>query len=75
MQVFYSGGSWVNPVSGGSVNQAYFNSVIDEAKYYAGLNGVSGVHFDYLRYPGDAYQTSGGTAAITEFVRQALGAP
>ena len=74
MQVFYSGGSWVNPVSGGSVNQAYFNSVIDEAKYYAGLNGVSGVHFDYLRYPGDAYQTSGGTAAITEFVRQACDA-
>jgi hypothetical protein len=71
MQVFYSGGSWVNPVSGGSVNQAYFNSVINEAAYYAGLNGVAGVHFDYLRYPGDAYKTSGGTAAITEFVRQA----
>ena len=74
MQVFYSGGSWVNPVSGGSVNQAYFNSVIDEAKYYAGLRGVSGVHFDYLRYPGNAYQTNGGTAAITEFVRQACSA-
>ena len=71
MQVFYSGGSWVNPVSGGSINQAYFNSVINEAAYYAGLNGVAGVHFDYLRYPGNAYQTSGGTAAITEFVRQA----
>jgi len=71
MQVFYSGGSWVNPVSGGSVNQAYFNQVINEAKYYAGLKGVAGVHFDYLRYPGTAYKTSGGTAAITEFVRQA----
>ena len=71
MQVFYSDGSWVNPVSGGSVNQAYFNQVINEAKYYAGLKGVAGVHFDYLRYPGTAYKTSGGTAAITEFVRQA----
>ena len=71
MQVFYSGGSWVNPVSGGSPNQAYFNEVIEEAKYYAGLPGVAGVHFDYLRYPGNAYQTTGGTAAITEFVKQA----
>ena len=71
MQVFYSGGSWVNPVSGGSPNQAFFNTVIEEAKYYAGLKGVAGVHFDYLRYPGNAYQTSGGTAAITEFTRQA----
>ena len=71
MQVFYSGGSWVNPVSGGSPNQAFFNEVIEEAKYYAGLPGVAGVHFDYLRYPGTAYKTSGGTAAITEFVKQA----
>ena len=74
MQVFYSGGSWVNPVSGGSINQAYFNSVINDAKYYAGLPGVAGVHFDYLRYPGNAYATSGGTAAINEFVRQACDA-
>ena len=71
MQVFYSGGEWVNPVSGGAPNQAYFNIVIEEAKYYAGLKGVAGIHFDYLRYPGNAYQTAGGTAAITEFTRQA----
>ncbi|WP_296884622.1 transglutaminase domain-containing protein [uncultured Methanobrevibacter sp.] len=71
MQVFYSGGSWVNPVSGGSINQGFFNEVIEEAKYYAGLSGVAGIHFDYLRYPGTAYNTPGGTAAITEFVRQA----
>ena len=70
MQVFYDG-SWVNPISGGSINQAYFNKVIGEAKYYAGLSGVAGIHFDYLRYPGNAYSTPGGTAAVTEFVRQA----
>ena len=70
MQVFYNG-DWVNPISGGKINQAYFDQVISQAKYYAGLKGVAGVHFDYLRYPGNAYQTSGGTAAITEFVRQA----
>ncbi|MBQ9026313.1 MAG: cysteine protease, partial [Methanobrevibacter sp.] len=69
MQAFYDGG-WINPVSGGSVNSAYFTEKINEAKYYAGLAGVAGVHLDYLRYPGTAYKTSGGTAAITEFVNQ-----
>ena len=69
MQVFYDG-SWINPVSGGSVNTTYFNEKINEAKYYAGLTGVAGVHMDYLRYPGTAYRTSGGAAAITEFVKQ-----
>ncbi|MCR5027604.1 MAG: Ig-like domain repeat protein [Methanobrevibacter sp.] len=69
MQAFYNGG-WVNPISGGSINQAYFNEKISEAKYYASLPGVSGVHLDYLRYPGTAYKTSGGTAAITEFAKQ-----
>ncbi|MBE6509999.1 MAG: cysteine protease [Methanobrevibacter millerae] len=73
MQAFYDG-SWINPVSGGSVNTAYFNEVINEAKYYAGLTGVAGVHMDYLRYPGNAYQTSGGAAAITEFVKQVTAA-
>lgn len=70
MQVFYTGGNWVNPVINGANNQQFFNEIINEAKYYAGLPGVTGVHFDYLRYPGTAYQTSGGTAAITEFVKQ-----
>ena len=70
MQAFYDGG-WVNPVSSdGSVNQAYFNQKITEAKHYAGLSGVSGIHLDYLRYPGNAYKTKGGTEAITEFTKQ-----
>ena len=49
----------------------YFNQVINEAQTYAKIKGVSGIHFDYLRYPGTAYKTTGGTAAITEFVKQA----
>lgn len=69
MQAFYSGG-WINPVSGGSVDRELFDDLIIEAKYYAGLSGVAGVHFDYLRYPGTAYKTSGGTAAITQFVKE-----
>ncbi len=69
MQAFYDG-DWINPVSGGSPNQAYFNKKIDEAKYYAGLSGVTGVHLDYLRYPSNAYRTAGAANAINQFVSQ-----
>ena len=71
MQTFYDGGSWVNPVKSGSPNTAFFNQKIAEAKKYAAVKGVAGIHFDYLRYPGNAYKTSGGTAAISQFVKQA----
>ena len=70
MQAFYDGGDWVNPVKSGSPNQAFFNKKITEAKKYANIKGVAGVHVDYLRYPGTAYKTSGGTEAINEFVKQ-----
>ena len=68
MQVFYEG-SWVNPVSGGSYNTAFFNSKISEAQTYANVKGVSGILLDYLRYPGTAYKTSGGTGAISYFTK------
>ena len=71
MQTFYQGGSWTNPVKSGSPNTAFFEKKITEAQTYAKIKGVSGIHFDYLRYPGTAYKTTGGTAAITEFVKQA----
>ena len=73
MQAFYDGG-WINPVKSGSANTAYFNTVINEAKTYAALKGVAGIHFDYLRYPGTAYKTTGGTAAISQFAKQAVSA-
>ena len=69
MQAFYDG-DWINPVKNGAPNQAFFNKKITEAKKYAKVKGVAGVHIDYLRYPGNAYKTSGGTAAINEFVKQ-----
>ena len=70
MQAFYQGGKWVNPISSGKINETYFATKIKEAVTYAKIKGVSGVHIDYLRYPGTAYKTSGGTAAISEFVKQ-----
>ena len=70
MQTFYDG-SWKNPVSNGKADTALFNKIINEALSYAKISGVAGIHFDYMRYPGTAYKTSGGTAAITQFAKQA----
>ena len=70
MQTFYDG-DWINPVKNGSPDKTLFNKIIAEAKKYASIKGVAGIHFDYMRYPGTAYKTSGGTAAISQFAKLA----
>ena len=74
VQAFYGSNGWVNPVKNGAQYTAYFNKKINEIKGYAAISGVSGIHLDYLRYPGTAYKTSGGTAAISSFVKQTVSA-
>ena len=63
MQCFYDG-EWHNPAS------TDLTSKIEEARRYANLPGVYGVHLDYLRYPGNAYKTEGATEAVNRFARQ-----
>ena len=70
-EVFYGDNGWVNPVKNGKIDTSLFDKKITELKKYANIKGVSGILLDYLRYPGDAYKTTGGTDAISEFVRQA----
>lgn len=72
-----STGSWINPINTAtkSFNQNYFNTLISRANSYAKMQGVAGIHLDYLRYPGTAYSynystTINGAAAITEFTKQ-----
>ena len=62
VQCFYDG-DWVNPVN------MDLNKKRKEIKGYANTEGVYGIHLDYLRYPGNAYKTSNGTATITKFVQ------
>jgi len=64
----YSNGSWANPQ-----NSTYVNSLvsfISSVTQYS-VNGlhVSGIHLDYVRYPGTAYKYNG-TALITAFVQK-----
>ena len=71
MQAFYSGGSWISPVNDdGSYKYSYFNSVIEEAKSYAKISGIAGIHFDYLRFPGTAYKHSNSVEAINYFTKK-----
>ena len=65
MQVFYKG-IWINP------EETDINSLVEEAKKYASIKGVSGVHFDYLRYPGTAHQYYHATEKINLFIKLAV---
>ena len=70
MQVFYTGGKWISATNGdGSYKYSFFNSKIKEAKEYANLKGVAGVHLDYLRFPGTAYKHANGVEAINYFTK------
>jgi hypothetical protein len=68
MQCFYNGG-WISPLKNGTPDVRYFNNKIDEAKYYAGLDGISGIQMDYIRFEGNAYKYENGTSAINQFVQ------
>lgn len=71
MLTFYDG-SWISPVtSSGKYKYSYFNSVIKKAKEYASIKGIDGIHFDYLRCPGNAYKYKNAASAINYFTKQA----
>lgn len=70
MQVFYNG-NWLNPVKNGNIDYNLINSRVNMAKTYAKIKGVSGIHFDYLRYPGTAYKYTSSVNAVNAFVKQA----
>ena len=71
MQVFYKAGGWQNPVSNGKINYNLINSKVKEAKTYAKIKGISGIHFDYVRYPGNAHNYKNSVNAINTFIKKA----
>lgn len=74
MQVAYDGGWHGIANRDGSYNYNLINSKINEAKYYAGIPGVGGVHFDYLRFGGTAYNFPNAAESINYFVSSAVSA-
>ena len=72
MQICYNNGKWVRPVNeDGSIKYSYLNKKVTEAKKYAKIKGVAGVHFDYVRFGGTAHLYNTSCKAINYFVKKA----
>jgi uncharacterized protein YfaP (DUF2135 family) len=72
MNVFYNGGKWVSPVTKtGKFKTSFMNKKIAQAKSYAKIPGVDGVHFDYIRYGGTAHKHINAVESINYFVKKA----
>ena len=72
MQVCYKGGKWVRPIDGNNkIKYTFLNSKIKEAKKYAKIRGVDGIHFDYLRFGGTAHLYEDPNRAMNYFMKKA----
>ena len=72
MQVCYNNGKWVSPVNkDGSFKYAFLNKKVNEAKKYAKIKGVDGIHFDYVRFGGTAHLYKTSKEAINYYVKKA----
>ena len=72
MQVFFEGNVWTRPVNkDGSYQYSFMNKKISQAKSYAKIKGVDGVHMDYVRFGGTAHLYSTSVDAVNYFVKKA----
>lgn len=72
MQVCYSGGKWVRPINEkNQIKYSFLNKKIREAKRYAKIKGVDGIHFDYVRFGGTAHLYKDPNRAINYFMKKA----
>lgn len=74
MQVFYKSNKWQNPIKNGKIDYSLIKTKVKEAKSLAKVKGISGVHFDYIRYPGNAYKYDGAVKAVNYFTKKASNA-
>lgn len=71
MLVFYKNGEFINPINKyGNIKKSLFKSNVKRARKYARIKGVSGVHFDYIRFPGTAYKYKKGVYAVNLMTKQ-----
>ena len=70
--IFHKNGKFIKPCTkAGKLNYKYMNKKIKLVKYYASLDGVDGIQFDYIRFSGDAYKYKNSVKAINYFVKKA----
>ena len=69
---FYKNGKFIPPANKkGKYNYKHMNDIIKKVKYYAKFSEVDGIHFDYIRYAGNAYKFKNSVASINYFVKKA----
>lgn len=72
MQVCYRGGKWVRPIDkNNKIKYSFLNKRIREAKSYAKIKGVDGIHFDYVRFGGTAHLYKDPNRAVNYFMKKA----
>ena len=72
MQICYSGGKWVRPINkDNTIKYGFLNKKIKEAKKYAKIKGVDGIHFDYVRFGGTAHLYKDPNRAVNYFIKKA----
>ena len=72
MQVCCVGENWVSPVNDdGSFKYGFINGKINQAKRYARIPGVDGIHFDYIRFGGTAHNHKNAVKCINYFSKKA----
>ena len=72
MQVCYSNGKWIRPINeNNKIKYSFLNKKIKEAKKYAKIPGVDGIHFDYVRFGGTAHLYKDPNRAINYFSKKA----
>lgn len=71
MQVCYANGKWVRPIDKNNhIKYSFLNKKIKEAKRYAKIKGVDGIHFDYVRFGGTAHLYKDPNRAINYFSKK-----
>lgn len=72
MQVAYNGGKWVSLVDDhGKIRYSFLLNKILQAKKYAKIKGVDGIHFDYVRYGGTAHKHPNAVKSVNWFSKRA----
>ena len=74
MQVFYKSNTWKLPIKNGKIDYDFINAKVQEAKSLAKVKGVAGIHFDYIRFPGNAYKYDNAIKAVNHFTKKASNA-
>lgn len=73
MQIMYKEEKWETfEYLNGTYKYDLINSKIDEAKYYANISGIAGIHFDHLRYGATAYKYPTAAESNNYFVERVV---